>query len=181
MRPTWLSPPVATQSNGIVNKMERFRRNHDRCLWKSQKYFKVAMSLTNDVEPCFAEEFGKQARFYAGESVYMKYRFVFVKVWDYLEELRGERKNSMEQLIEDYLTSIYKRWAYHKKMPFIQHLNPSENNKNGYLRYIQELEDFYSEPYWTEHEPDFHEAKRMARAHNEGADIEVCEVQILDI
>jgi hypothetical protein len=161
--------------------MERFRRNHDKCLWKSQKYYKVALSLTNEVEPVFAEELGRKARFFADLKCYRKYRHIFVKVWGFLEELRGEHHNSMEQLIEDYLTSIYKRWAYHKKMPFLQHISPSDNNKNGYLRYIQELEDFYSEPYWTVQEPDVNRAKSLVRAHKKGANVEVCEAQILDI
>jgi hypothetical protein len=133
------------------------------------------------VEAKFAEEQGRRARFFVTEANYLKHRSTYVKIWNFLEGLRGEFKNSMEQLVEDYLTSIYKRWSFHKKVPFISHLSPSSNNEKGFFMYIQELEEFYSEPYWTEHEPNVSLAKRTAKEHTKGGVAEVCDLNIVDV
>ena len=72
----------------------------------------------------------------------------------------------MESLIEDYLTSIYERYAHFGSTPYITQLKPTEKNRQAFEIWIHKWgENHNYENYWAERSPNYARAKAAAQRH----------------
>ena len=126
----------------------------------------VADVITTSVEPKFCLLTNRKPKDCTNKHVYNKYKHVFEKIAKYLVEIRGEYKNSLESLAYDYMTSIYKRYAYYKKTPFLTQLAPSQNNQIKFEEWIHRCEEDKECPYWVE-EDKYNSALEIAKKHVE--------------
>ena len=87
-----------------------------------------------------------------------KYYKMFSRIIDHLIKLRGGYKNTIESLVEDYLTSVYSHYSnnYHRH-PHLSNFGPSINNKIHFNEWILENELENNEEYWMSSLPDKHE------------------------
>lgn len=88
------------------------------------------------------------------DNTYFK---MMVRIIEYLEELRGEYKNPIKELLKDYFTSIYERFQSFRRIPTLHQLGPSVTNKITFEEYIYEIEIGSGEQYWAKEEPVLHE------------------------
>jgi len=131
--------------------MKRVRRVKKEQPAKSKTHSEiVADVITASLEPKYCTLTGRRPKDCTNEHVYSKYKHVFDKIATYLLELRGDYKNSFESLSHDYLLSIYKRFGYYSKTPFLTQLSPSQNNQEKFEEWVHQYEEKYSTNYWTE-------------------------------
>jgi len=84
------------------------------------------------------------------KQVNNKYHKMFIKLIDYLEELRGNYKNPIDELLKDYFTTIYDEYSFRKRIPTLINFSPSANNKIKFEEYIYKFSAEYHEEYWIQ-------------------------------
>lgn len=94
----------------------------------------------------------KLERLYIHKQAKNKYHRMFVKVIDYLEGLRGDNKNSIEDMLNDYFTCIYKAYSWTRAPSLIQ-FSPSPNNMVNFEEFIYEFTEKNQEEYWIKEIP----------------------------
>ena len=171
----------------IKNRLKRvFRKDVIPDNLEDEGGFVIASVLTDIVEKRFAPRVGRSPRFVCRPECYTKYRKTFNAIYDYLEELSRGFGNSIESLAEGYLESIYERYGYFKKTPFLTQLGPTEKNCLGFECWIHQWEEHYEESYWVTSESiDLEKIKEKVAEHayHKGADflrklgeLDICEV-----
>ena len=58
-----------------------------------------------------------------------RYFQLFLRIAEYLEELRGDYVNELEDMIEDYLTNIFKYYERFGRTPSLNQFSPSAANQ----------------------------------------------------
>lgn len=124
--------------------MKRIRRRKAQ-----ENIVKLAIDILEDeVGPKFNSK-KYLSKLYIHKQVNNKYHKMFVRVVEYLEELRGDYKNPIELVIEDYFSSIYERHSHYGKVPNLMHLSPSTNNRIKFEEMIHDFPRENGEEYWT--------------------------------
>ena len=135
----------------------------------------VAEIITHSIEPKFSMLTGRKAKDCTNKNVYEKYFDVFDRIAKYLLEIRGNYKNSIESLAHDYLSSIYERYGYYNKTPFLTQLIPSNNNQIKFEQWIHFYEEEHDGCYWVEKDV-YNRALEMAKKHVEMTKKKITEV-----
>ena len=92
-----------------------------------------------------------------------------LRVYDYLEQLRGNFGNPMEHMAEDYFMCIYDMYAKMRKLPYYTQLSPSTNNQLKFEDWITALErDIAPDKYFMNEAIDIDEMKKDAAKRAEG-------------
>lgn len=86
------------------------------------------------------------------KQVNNKYHKMFVRIIDYLEELRGNNKNPLESMLKDYFNCIYKAYSWSRAPSLIQ-FSPSPNNKINFEEFIYNFTEKNQEEYWIKEIP----------------------------
>jgi hypothetical protein len=129
----------------------------------------VAKILHEEIEPKFSTIAVKsKPRYLKGFGNKKKYKKILTSIYDYLAQLKEENYNEMHYLIEDYLTSVYERYATYKRKPFMNQIGPSEKNQEGFLIWVDKWETYYGEKYWLEAPSNLTRAKSLALQHSRG-------------
>lgn len=120
-----------------------------------------------------------------------KYFKVFLKAYNWLQELRGDHTNPMEHLLQDYFTMIFDYMAQFGRVANTSQMSPSSANQVRFLDWITDWESRVGENYWrldgkniTEIREEAHQsiisanqAKQQliesARSHGANVDIEI--------
>ena len=89
------------------------------------------------------------SKLYIHKQVENKYHKMFMRVVEYLEELRSDHKNPIEMVIEDYFVSIYERYNHYGRIPNLMQLSPSTNNKIKFEEWIHDSQREDGEEYWA--------------------------------
>lgn len=105
--------------------------------------------LERDIEP----KFGNRRKFLLKHDIHKqpnnKYHKILYNIILFLEKERGDHSNSMESMVRDYLTAIYKYYWRFKRTPAVNQLSPSTNNQIKFQEWVYEFERGEEEPYWT--------------------------------
>ena len=72
---------------------------------------------------------------------------MFVKIIDYLEELKGDNENKISDLLEDYFISIYEAYKGFR-VPTLINFSPSTTNRVNFEEFIYEFTEQNQEEYW---------------------------------
>ena len=91
-------------------------------------------------------------RLHIHKQINNKYHKMFIKIIDYLEELRGNNKNPIGDMLKDYFTCIYKVYSWNKS-PQLLNFSPSPNNQLHLEEFIYEFTEQNQEEYWIKEIP----------------------------
>lgn len=86
-----------------------------------------------------------------------KYYKLFVRIIDFLEEIRGMNKNPIEDMLYDYYMCIYDRFSRFGKPPSLANFSPSDSNKIEFEEFIHSFRMKHDEEYWMYELPKSHE------------------------
>lgn len=123
-------------------KRPRRRRSQERCV-------KLVIDiLEKEIGPRFNSR-KNLSKHGIHRQVNNKYHKMLFRIVEYLENLRGSHKNKIEDLIRDYLTSVYEYYQGFRRIPSVTQLSPSPSNQIRFEEWIYELAREHDEGYWT--------------------------------
>ena len=82
-----------------------------------------------------------------------KYFKVCLRITEYLKEYRGVYKNSIKQLIYDYLNSVYGYYNNFSREPYLTQISPSTSNQIRFEEFVHNYTREYEEEYWFIDDP----------------------------
>ena len=131
--------------------MKRIRRRHAQ----ENTVEMVINILENKISPQFSARKKQLLRHGIHKQVKNKYHKIFIRIVDYLDDLRLEHKckNSLEDLAEDYLMSVYEYYWQFKRMPNLTQLSPATNNQIRFGEWIDNYIRDNEEGYWVYESP----------------------------
>lgn len=80
------------------------------------------------------------------KSSYFK---IFLKICNYLIELRGNSKNPLRCMIRDYLRCIFDYYKGFRRIPHLNQLSPSAGNRLKFEEWIDDFARDNEEPYFV--------------------------------
>ena len=92
-------------------------------------------------------------RLYIHKQIKNKYHVMFVKVIDYLEDLRGDNKNTLDDMLKDYFKCIYKAYSW-TRAPSLINFSPSPNNRINFEEFLYKFTEQNQEEYWIKEIPE---------------------------
>lgn len=104
--------------------------------------------LENEVDPKFNRKRALR-RMSLHKQVNNKYHKMFMRVIDYLYELRGNNKNPINEVLVDYYTCVYGRFAGFGRTPSLMNFSPSSSNKVYFEEFIYDFTASHKEEYWV--------------------------------
>jgi len=105
--------------------------------------------LEEEVEPKFgAHKKYLRSRHKIHEDLSNRYFKLFLRIYEYMEELRGPYKNRIELMLEDYFTLIYERSSRYKRFPNLNSLGPGKMNKLNFEDWIYSKSAVDRYEYW---------------------------------
>ena len=121
---------------------------------QEEERFKVAKLITilEDVEGEFSDRPRNYSKFNLDKNKNSKGYQAMIAVIDYLYELRGSYGNAVEFLAKDYFLSVYKYYDRFKRVPYLNQLRPSVDNRIRHEEYIAELEQEMQTDYWLDND-----------------------------
>lgn len=112
--------------------------------------------LEDEVDPIYGRK-RHLKRLYIHKQENNTYFKLIIKIVDYLEELRGEYRNQMKDLLKDYFTAIHERFLNFNRYPSLHNFSPSTSNKIAFEEFIHKIEVGCGEQYWTNDDPVYYE------------------------
>lgn len=79
-----------------------------------------------------------------------KYHKMLFKIFEYLEECKGNYKNNMRHLIRDYLISVYEYYQRFNRIPNLIQIGPSASNQIRFEEWIYDAMRNSDENYWVD-------------------------------
>jgi len=106
--------------------------------------------LEEKVEPKFgAHRKYLRSRLKIHQDLNNRYFKMFLRIYEYMEELRGPYKNKIERMLQDYFTLVHERSARYKKFPQLNSLGPGKMNKLNFEDWIYSKSSVDKYEYWV--------------------------------
>jgi len=180
--------PKKSPEVDIPNCRKRFKK--DGSIWYllddfGNKCMLVLKVLAETIEPKYSEIVGLKARDVNNWNTFARYYEHLAAITKYLLERKGEFANPFENIVEDYLDSVYRRYTFNRKMPFMTQLGPyAGTNADRFEEYIHHWEQKYETSYWREtwlSQSEIDELVKRVAIHKSGKyDVECDMVDIIE-
>jgi len=113
--------------------------------------------LDQEIMPKFKYKKYPITRYGIHRKKHNKYYKMFIRIIDYLCDLRDDYSNDIEILVEDYLTSVCEYYKKFNRQPNLNNFSPSVNNKIHFDEWIIKFEKENCEEYWIRNGNKAHE------------------------
>lgn len=128
------------------------KKNRSRCY--QENLVKLAIEvLEKKVDPKFRRKRGLW-RLHIHKQVNNNYHKIFMRIIEYLKELKGDYKNDLGDLLCDYYISVYHRFKKFKRVPSLSNFSPSSSNKICFEEFIYNYTNENDEEYWVREIPE---------------------------
>ena len=109
---------------------------------------KIAIDILEDeIDPMFHRS-RRLKRLSIHKQKNNKYFKMIIKTVGYLEELRGDYRNPIEDLLRDYYMVVFNRFKDFGRVPTLSNLSPSANNKIAFEESVYEFTAENLDEYW---------------------------------
>ena len=151
-----------------------------------EKCLTVLKVISNVIEPKYSERIGIRAKDVNNWNAFGRYYDHLAVIVSYLLELKGHYANRFEDLVADYLDSVYSRYAHYHRTPFVTQLGPwSGNNSIYFEEWIHKSAQNFDEQYWKVSsltDEDLRTIEARVRRHDmkQFVDIECDQIEVID-
>jgi len=132
--------------------MEKPKRPRRRQLQENLVEMAVKI-IENDIDPMYHRKRHLE-KIYIHKQPNNKYFKLFMKIAQYLEELKGNYKNPMDELFRDYFFCICRSY---RKAPELMRFSPTPTNRIKFDEFIYRYTIESGEEYWLTEDPVRHE------------------------
>ena len=143
-------------------------KNINNILLNSSKV-KTVINILNKVENKFnsnkPRDFSKYGIIEKSSS---KYFIIMKEIFNFAVDIKTGYNNPVEKIIEDYLISVFKYYAAFKRLPYLNQIAPSVDNKIRFQEFIDEFEENNESKYWFDNKFDYEILKNDAFRIAEG-------------